>query len=54
MSAVWNEALTNEEAAEFSPEGMNATEFRHGPLELVGRAQIQRIDLHWLACHFCS
>ena len=54
MSAVWNEAPTNEEAAEFSPEGMNATEFRHGPLELVGCAQIQRIDLRRLACYFCS
>ena len=54
MSAVWNEAPTNEEAAEFSPEGMNATEFRHGPLKLVGCAQIQRIDLRRLACYFCS
>ena len=35
MSAVWNGALTNKEAAKFSLEGMNAAEFRHGPLELA-------------------
>ena len=35
MSAVWNGALTNKEAAKFSLEGMHAAEFRHGPLELV-------------------
>lgn len=35
MSAVWNGALTNKEAAKFSLEGMNAADFRHGPLELV-------------------
>jgi glucosamine--fructose-6-phosphate aminotransferase (isomerizing) len=35
MSAVWNGALINKEAAKFSLEGMNAAEFRHGPLELA-------------------
>jgi glucosamine--fructose-6-phosphate aminotransferase (isomerizing) len=35
MSAVWSGALTNKEAAKFSLEGMNAAEFRHGPLELA-------------------
>jgi glutamine---fructose-6-phosphate transaminase (isomerizing) len=35
MGAVWNGALTNKEAAKFSLEGMNAAEFRHGPLELA-------------------
>jgi glucosamine--fructose-6-phosphate aminotransferase (isomerizing) len=35
MSAVWNGALTTKEAAKFSLEGMNAAEFRHGPLELA-------------------
>jgi glucosamine--fructose-6-phosphate aminotransferase (isomerizing) len=35
MSAVWNGALTSKEAAKFSLEGMNAAEFRHGPLELA-------------------
>lgn len=35
MSAVWNGALINKEAAKFPLEGMNAAGFRHGPLELV-------------------
>jgi glucosamine--fructose-6-phosphate aminotransferase (isomerizing) len=35
MSAVWNGSLINKEAARNSVEGMNAAEFRHGPLELV-------------------
>lgn len=35
MSSVWNGALINKEAAKHSLEGMNAAEFRHGPLELV-------------------
>ena len=35
MSAVWNGALINKEAAKFSLEGLNAAEFRHGPLELA-------------------
>jgi len=35
MGAVWSGALTNKEAAKFSLEGMNAAEFRHGPLELA-------------------
>jgi glucosamine--fructose-6-phosphate aminotransferase (isomerizing) len=35
MGAVWNGALINKEAAKFSLEGMNAAEFRHGPLELA-------------------
>jgi len=35
MSAVWNGALINKEAAKFPLEGMNAADFRHGPLELV-------------------
>ena len=35
MGAVWNGSLTNKEAAKFSLEGMNAAEFRHGPLELA-------------------
>ena len=36
MSAVWNGALINKEAARCSFEGMNAGDFRHGPLELAG------------------
>ncbi len=35
MSAVWNGSLINKEAARCSFEGMNAAEFRHGPLELA-------------------
>jgi glucosamine--fructose-6-phosphate aminotransferase (isomerizing) len=35
MSTVWNGALINKEAAKFALEGMNAADFRHGPLELV-------------------
>ena len=35
MGAVWNGALINKEAAKFPLEGMNAADFRHGPLELV-------------------
>jgi glutamine---fructose-6-phosphate transaminase (isomerizing) len=35
MGAVWNGALINKEAAKFALEGMNAAEFRHGPLELA-------------------
>jgi glucosamine--fructose-6-phosphate aminotransferase (isomerizing) len=35
MSAVWNGSLINKEAAKCVFEGMNAAEFRHGPLELV-------------------
>jgi glutamine---fructose-6-phosphate transaminase (isomerizing) len=35
IGAVWNGALINKEAAKFSLEGMNAAEFRHGPLELA-------------------
>ena len=35
MSAVWNGALINKEAAKSSFEGMNSADFRHGPLELV-------------------
>ena len=35
MSAVWNGALINKEAAKFPLEGMNAADFRHGPLELA-------------------
>jgi glucosamine--fructose-6-phosphate aminotransferase (isomerizing) len=35
MSAVWNGALINKEAARSSFEGLHAAYFRHGPLELV-------------------
>lgn len=35
MSSVWNGSLINKEAAKFSLEGMNAADFRHGPLELA-------------------
>jgi glucosamine--fructose-6-phosphate aminotransferase (isomerizing) len=35
MSAVWNGSLINKEAAKCAFEGMNAADFRHGPLELV-------------------
>ncbi len=35
MSAVWNGALVNKEAAKYPLEGMNCADFRHGPLELV-------------------
>jgi glucosamine--fructose-6-phosphate aminotransferase (isomerizing) len=35
MSAVWNGSLTNKEAAKSAFEGMQAADFRHGPLEIV-------------------
>lgn len=35
MSTVWNGALITKEAAKFPLEGMNAADFRHGPLEMV-------------------
>ena len=35
MGAVWNGALITKEAAKFPLEGMNAADFRHGPLELA-------------------
>jgi len=35
MGAVWNGALINKEAAKYPLEGMNAADFRHGPMELV-------------------
>lgn len=35
MSAVWNGSLINKEAAKAAFEGMQAADFRHGPLELV-------------------
>ena len=35
MAAVWNGALINKEAAKYPLEGMNAADFRHGPMELV-------------------
>ena len=35
MSAVWNGALINKEAAKSAFEGMHAADFRHGPLEIV-------------------
>lgn len=35
LSAVWNGALINKEAARCAIEGMNAADFRHGPMELV-------------------
>jgi glucosamine--fructose-6-phosphate aminotransferase (isomerizing) len=35
MGAVWNGALINKEAAKFPLEGMNAADFRHGPMELI-------------------
>lgn len=35
MSAVWTGALICKEAAKYAVEGMNAADFRHGPLELV-------------------
>jgi glutamine---fructose-6-phosphate transaminase (isomerizing) len=37
MSAVWTGSLINKEAAKCAFEGLNAAEFRHGPLELVSR-----------------
>jgi glucosamine--fructose-6-phosphate aminotransferase (isomerizing) len=36
MGAVWNGSLINKEAAKCAFEGMNAADFRHGPLELAG------------------
>lgn len=36
MAAVWNGSLINKEAARCAFEGMNAADFRHGPLELAG------------------
>jgi len=35
MGTVWNGALINKEAAKYPLEGMNAADFRHGPMELV-------------------
>jgi glucosamine--fructose-6-phosphate aminotransferase (isomerizing) len=35
MGAVWNGSLINKEAAKCAFEGMNAADFRHGPLELA-------------------
>ena len=35
LGAVWNGALINKEAAKCAFEGMNAADFRHGPLELA-------------------
>ncbi len=35
MSAIWTGSLINKEAAKCAFEGLNAAEFRHGPLELV-------------------
>ncbi len=35
MSTVWNGSLINKEAAKYPLEGMNAADFRHGPLELA-------------------
>jgi glutamine---fructose-6-phosphate transaminase (isomerizing) len=35
MSAVWNGSLINKEAAKSAFEGMQAADFRHGPLELA-------------------
>ena len=35
MAAVWNGSLINKEAAKLPLEGMNAADFRHGPLELA-------------------
>jgi glucosamine--fructose-6-phosphate aminotransferase (isomerizing) len=35
MAAVWTGSLINKEAARCSFEGMNAADFRHGPLEMV-------------------
>lgn len=35
MGAVWNGALINKEAAKYPLEGMNAADFRHGPMELI-------------------
>jgi glutamine---fructose-6-phosphate transaminase (isomerizing) len=35
MSAIWNGSLINKEAAKCSFEGMQAADFRHGPLEIV-------------------
>jgi len=36
MAAVWNGSLIQKEAAKCAVEGMNAADFRHGPLELAG------------------
>ncbi len=35
MGAVWNGSLINKEAAKCAFEGMNVSDFRHGPLELA-------------------
>lgn len=35
MAAVWDGALVQKEAASVGAEGINAAEFRHGPLEMV-------------------
>jgi len=37
MAAVWNGSLINKEAAKCAFEGMNAADFRHGPLELASQ-----------------
>ena len=36
MAAVWTGSLINKEAAKCGFEGMNAADFRHGPLEMAG------------------
>jgi glucosamine--fructose-6-phosphate aminotransferase (isomerizing) len=35
MSTVWTGALICKEAAKYAVEGMNAADFRHGPMELI-------------------
>jgi len=35
MRTIWNGSLINKEAAKYAVEGMNAADFRHGPLELA-------------------
>jgi len=35
MSTVWNGALICKEASKYAVEGMNAADFRHGPMELI-------------------
>jgi glucosamine--fructose-6-phosphate aminotransferase (isomerizing) len=37
LSTVWNASLVFKEAAKFPAEGINAADFRHGPLELASR-----------------
>lgn len=36
LAAVWNGSLICKEAARYAVEGLNAADFRHGPLEMVG------------------